>query len=66
MRLVSQVFRSAFVFTCLPVLLLSVVGLVSLCTFAERFEYAPTAGGNIVDTRHAAKPETVAYRRPVE
>jgi hypothetical protein len=47
-------------------LLLSVVGLVSLYTFAERFEDAPTAGGNIVDTRHAAKPKTAAYRKPVE
>jgi succinate dehydrogenase / fumarate reductase cytochrome b subunit len=35
-------------------MLLSVVGLVSLYTFRERFQESPGPATNIVDTRHAA------------
>jgi succinate dehydrogenase / fumarate reductase, cytochrome b subunit len=43
-------------------LLLSVVGLVSLYTFRERFQEPPEAGANIVDTR----PATATNGRPVQ
>jgi succinate dehydrogenase / fumarate reductase cytochrome b subunit len=42
-------------------MLLSVVGLVSLYTFRERFQEPPAAGSTIVDSSHAA-----TYGRPVQ
>ena len=58
--------QQRFLKVCLGLfLLMSVVGLVSLYTFSERFPDAPTSGGTVVDTSHAAKPETATYGKPV-
>jgi len=60
--------QQRFLRLCLGLfLLMSAVGLVSLYTFSERFQDAPAAaGGTIVDTSHAPKPETGSDGKPVE
>jgi hypothetical protein len=43
-------------------MLMSVVGLVSLYTFRERFQEPPGPATNIVDSRHAS----ATHGRPVQ